>query len=74
MDDIKMGRSRNFQYTHSIIQDDKELVKDIMTGIKVGWMKWWEASEVLRNGKIPFQLKGKFYRGQLWCTCQMLGG
>jgi hypothetical protein len=28
----------------------------------VGWMKWRQASGVLRDKRVPQKLKGKFYR------------
>ena len=30
--------------------------------IRVGWMKWKSASRILCNHRIPFKLKGKFYK------------
>ena len=39
MDDIEIGRRRNLRYLDSIIQDNKELVKDATNRIKAGRVK-----------------------------------
>ena len=36
--------------------------EDVSHRIKVGWMKWRQASGVLCDKRVPQNLKGKFYR------------
>ena len=36
--------------------------EDVSHRIKVGWMKWHQASGVLCDKRVPQNLKGKFYR------------
>ncbi|PHT48029.1 hypothetical protein CQW23_12237 [Capsicum baccatum] len=45
-----------------MIQGDGEIDEDVSNRIGAGWMKWRLALGVLCDKKVPFKLKGKFYR------------
>ena len=45
-----------------MLQRDRDIDKDVSHRIKVGWMKWRQASGVLCDKRVPQKLKGKFYR------------
>jgi hypothetical protein len=45
-----------------MLQRDGDIDEDVSHTIKVGWIKWREASEVLCDKRVPQKLKGKFYR------------
>ncbi|KAG2588989.1 hypothetical protein PVAP13_5NG391443, partial [Panicum virgatum] len=51
-----------FRYLGSMLQRDGDIDEDVSHKIKVGWMKWRQASGVLCDKKVPQKLKGKFYR------------
>ncbi len=57
-----MPQSNHFKYIGSILQVDGECDEDVSRMIKSGWLKWRRAMEVLCDGKIPNNLKGKFFR------------
>ena len=44
-----------------MIQKDGKIHENVTHRIKVGWLKWRNASRVLCDGKIPLKMKGKFY-------------
>ncbi|KAL6572318.1 hypothetical protein OROMI_013276 [Orobanche minor] len=54
-----------FKYLGSIIQKEGEVEGDVTHRIKVGWLKWRAATEVLCDKKVPLKLKGKFYRAAI---------
>ncbi|WP_317593309.1 hypothetical protein, partial [Lactiplantibacillus plantarum] len=62
LEDQILQRKYHFRYLGSVIQKDGEINEDVTHRIKVGWLKWRNASRVLCDGKIPLKLKGKFYR------------
>ena len=45
-----------------MLQRDGDIDEDVSHRIKVGWMKWRQASGVLCDKRIPHKLKDKFYR------------
>ena len=45
-----------------MLQRDRDIDEDVSHIIKSGWMKWWQASGVLCDKRVPQKLKGKFYR------------
>jgi len=51
-----------FKYIGSIVQNDGELETYVNHRIQVRSLKWGRASGVLCDKKVPFKLKGKFYR------------
>jgi len=51
-----------FRYLGSMLQRDGDIDEDVSHKIKVGWMKWRQASGVFCDKKVPQKLKGKFYR------------
>jgi hypothetical protein len=64
---VKLGEHEipvddSFKYLGSIIQKYGEIDGDVNHRIKVGWMKWKSATEVLCDRRMPLRLKGKFYR------------
>ena len=55
-------RKDTFRYLGSMLQKDGDIDEDVSHRIKAGWMKWWQASGVLCDKRVPQKLKGKFYR------------
>jgi hypothetical protein len=51
-----------FRYLGSMLQKDGDIDEDVSHRIKVGWLKWRQASGVLCDKRVPQKLKGKFYR------------
>jgi hypothetical protein len=51
-----------FRYLGSMLQKDGDIDEDLSHRIKVGWLKWRQASSVLCDPRVPLKLKGKFYR------------
>jgi hypothetical protein len=65
--DVRLGdqvvpKKVTFRYLGSMPQGDGDIDEDVSHRIKVGWMKWHQASGVLCNKRVPQKLKGKFYR------------
>ena len=50
-----------FQYLGSMLRKDGDINEDVSHRIKVGWMKWRQASGILCDKKVPQKLKGRFY-------------
>ena len=55
-------RKDTFRYLGSMLQRDGDIDKDVSHRIKVGWMKWRQASGVLCDKRVPHKLKCKFYK------------
>jgi hypothetical protein len=51
-----------FRYLGSMLQKNGDIDEDVSHRIKVGWLKWSQASGVLCDPRVPLKLKGKFYR------------
>jgi hypothetical protein len=51
-----------FRYLGSMLQSSGDIDEDVCHRIKVGWMKWRQASGILCDKKVLQKLKGKFYR------------
>jgi hypothetical protein len=51
-----------FRYLGSMLQKDENIDEDLSHRIKVGWLKWRQASSVLCDPRVPLKLKVKFYR------------
>jgi hypothetical protein len=51
-----------FRYLGSMLQKDVDINEDVSHRIKVGWLKWCQASGVLCDPKVSVKLKEKFYR------------
>ena len=51
-----------FKYLGSLIQSNGEIDGDVTHHIRVGWLKWRAATEVLCDKKFPTKLKGNFYK------------
>jgi hypothetical protein len=47
-----------------MLQKNGNIDEDVSHRIKVGWLKWHQASGVLCDPRVPLKLKGKFY----WTT------
>jgi hypothetical protein len=65
--DVSLGgqvvpKKDTFRYLGSMLQRDGDIDEDVSHRIKVGWMKWHQASGVLGDKRVPQKLKGKFYR------------
>ena len=46
-------RKNTFRYLGSMLQRDGDIDEDISHKIKVGWMKWHQASGVLCEKRVP---------------------
>jgi hypothetical protein len=44
-----------------MLQENGNIDKDVSHRIKVGWLKWCQASGVLCDPMVPLKLKDKFY-------------
>jgi hypothetical protein len=51
-----------FRYLGSMLQKDGDIDEDLSYRIKVGWLKWRQASGVLCDSRVPLKLKDNFYR------------
>jgi hypothetical protein len=51
-----------FWYLGSMLQKDGDIDEDVRHRILVGWLKWFRASGVLCDKRVPQKLKDKFYR------------
>jgi hypothetical protein len=51
-----------FRYLGSMLQKNGDIDEDVSHKIKADWLKWRQASDVLRDPRVPLKLKGKFYR------------
>jgi hypothetical protein len=45
-----------------MLQNNDDIDEDVSHRIKVGWLKWCQASGVLCDPRVPLKLKGKFYK------------
>jgi hypothetical protein len=57
-----VSKKDTFHYLESMLQKDGDIDEDVSHRIKVGWLKWCQASGVLCDTRVPLKLKGKFYR------------
>ena len=55
----------SFRYLGSILHKSGMIDEDVTHRIKVGWLKWREATGVLCDKKVPLNLKGKLYRAEI---------
>jgi hypothetical protein len=54
-----------FRYLGLMLQTDRDIDKDVSYKIKTSWLKWRQASGVLRDSKVSLKLKDKFYRTEI---------
>jgi hypothetical protein len=45
-----------------MLQKNGDIDEDVSHIIKVSWLKWRQASDVLCDLRVSLKLKGKFYR------------
>jgi hypothetical protein len=57
-----------FHYLGSMLQKNGDIDEDVSYRIKVGWLKWRQASSVLCDPRVPLKLKDKFYRTVIQLT------
>jgi hypothetical protein len=62
LDGQVVPKKDTFCYLGSILQKDGDIDEDLSHRIKVGWLKWRQASGILCDPMVPLKLKGKFYR------------
>ena len=58
---VPKHRIECFKYLWSVIQKHREIDGDVYHKIKVWWLKWRSATEVLCVCNMPLSLKGKFF-------------
>jgi hypothetical protein len=57
-----LPKKDTFRYLGSMLQKDRDIDEDVSHRIKVSWLKWHQAYDVLCDPRVPLKLKGKFYR------------
>jgi hypothetical protein len=62
LDGQVVPKKYTFRYLGSMLQKDGDIDEDVSHRIKLGWLKWCQASGVLCDLRVPLKLKGKFYR------------
>jgi hypothetical protein len=62
LDSQVVPKKDTFHYLRSMLQKNRDVDEDVSHRIKVGWLKWRQASGVLCDPRVPLKLKGKFYR------------
>jgi hypothetical protein len=55
-------KKNTFHYLGSMLQKDGNIDKDVSNRIRVGWLKWCQASGVLCDPIVSLKLKSKIYR------------
>jgi hypothetical protein len=62
LDDQVVSKKDIFYYLRLMLQKKGDIDEDISHKIKVSWLKWCQASDVLCDPRVPLKLKNKFYR------------
>jgi hypothetical protein len=62
LDGQVVPKKDTFRYLGSMLQKDGNIDEDLSHRIKVSWLKWRQASDVLCDPRVPLKLKGKFYK------------
>jgi hypothetical protein len=62
LDDQVVPKKDIFYYLRLMLQKKGDIDEDISHRIKVSWLKWCQASDVLCDPRVPLKLKNKFYR------------
>ncbi len=62
LDGHVVAKKETFRYLGSMLQKDGDIDEDVRHRISAGWLKWYQASGVLCDKRVPQYLKGKFYR------------
>jgi hypothetical protein len=62
LDGQVVPKKDTFRYLGSMLQKNGDIDEDVSHRIKVGWLKWRQASDVLCDLRVPLKLKDKFYR------------
>jgi hypothetical protein len=62
LDGQVVRKKDTFHYLGSMLQKDGDIDEDLSHRIKIGWLKWRQASGVLCDPRVPLKLKDKFYR------------
>jgi hypothetical protein len=62
LDGQVVPKKDTFHYLGSMLQKDGDIDEDLSHRIKVGRLKWRQASGVLYDLRVPLKVKGKLYR------------
>jgi hypothetical protein len=62
LDGLVVPKKDTFHYLGSMLQNNEDIDEDVSQRIKVGWLKWRQASDVLCDPSVSLKLKGKFYK------------
>jgi hypothetical protein len=62
LDGQVVPKKDTFCYLESMLQKDGDIDEGLSHKIKVSWLKWRQASDVLCDPRVALKLKGKFYR------------
>jgi hypothetical protein len=62
LDSQVVPKKDTFRYLGSMRQKNGDIDEDVSHRIKVGWLKWRQASGVLCEPRVLLKLKDKFYR------------
>jgi hypothetical protein len=61
LDGQVVPKKNTFRYLRSMLQKNENIDEDVSHRIKVSWLKWRQASDILCDPRVPLKLKGKFY-------------
>jgi hypothetical protein len=62
LDGQVVPKKDTFHHLGSMLQKNGDIDEDVSHIIKVGWLKWRQASSILCDPRVPLKLKGKFYK------------
>jgi hypothetical protein len=65
LDGLVVSKKDTFHYLGLMLQKNGDIDEDVSHRIKVGWLKWHQASDVLCDPRMLLKLKGKFYRSAI---------
>ncbi|XP_074362974.1 uncharacterized protein LOC141703327 [Apium graveolens] len=78
MGDQVLPPKDNFRYLGSVLHKERGIYADVTHRMKSGWLKWRAATGLLCDRRVPFRVKGKFYRVAIrpallyWSECWAL--
>jgi hypothetical protein len=59
LDGQVVPKKDTFRYLESMLQKNGDIDEDVSHRIKVDWLNWCQASDVLCDPRVPLKLKGK---------------
>jgi hypothetical protein len=74
LDGQVVPKKDTFRYLGSMLQKDGDIDEDLSHRIKVGWLKWRQASGVLCDPRVPLKLNSIELRSDRPCCMEQNGG